>query len=108
MIRTIIIDDEPSALNVLSLLLKKKCKEDVEIVGTTNSPHAGKMLIEQQHPDLVFLDIEMPGMTGVDLVRSFTNPTFRVVFVTAYDDYAVEAFKLSAMDYLLKPIGAEM
>lgn len=107
MIRAIIIDDEPSALNVLSLLLKKKCKEDVEIVGTTNSPLAGKMLIEQQQPDLVFLDIEMPGMTGVDLVRSFTNPTFRVVFVTAYDDYAVETFRLSAVDYLLKPIGAE-
>lgn len=107
MIRTIIIDDEPSALNVLSLMLKKKCKEDVEIVGTTNSPLAGKMLIEQQQPDLVFLDIEMPGMTGVDLVRSFTNPSFRVVFVTAYDDYAVEAFRLSAVDYLLKPIGAE-
>jgi two-component system LytT family response regulator len=107
MIRTIIIDDEPSALNVLSLLLKKKCKEDVEIVGTTNSPFAGKMLIEQQQPDLVFLDIEMPGMTGVDLVRSFQNPSFRVVFVTAYDDYAVEAFRLSAVDYLLKPIGAE-
>ncbi len=107
MIRTIIIDDEPSALNVLSLMLKKKCKEDVEIVGTTNSPFAGKMLIEQQKPDLVFLDIEMPGMTGVDLVRSFTNPTFRVVFVTAYDDYAVEAFRLSAVDYLLKPIGSE-
>jgi two-component system, LytTR family, response regulator len=107
MIRAIIIDDEPSALNVLSLMLKKKCKDDVEIVGTTNSPFAGKMLIEQQQPDLVFLDIEMPGMTGVDLVRSFTNPSFRVVFVTAYDDYAVEAFRLSAVDYLLKPIGAE-
>jgi len=64
-------------------------------------------LIEQLHPDLVFLDVEMPGMTGVDLVRSFKSPAFRVVFVTAYDAYAVEAFRVSAVDYLLKPIGSE-
>lgn len=107
MIRTIIIDDEPSAINVLSLLLKKKCKDDVEVVATTSSPSEGKVLIEQHKPDLVFLDIEMPGMTGIDLIRSLPNPNFHVVFVTAYDAYAVEAFELSAIDYLLKPIGAD-
>lgn len=106
MIRTIIIDDEPSAVNVLTLLLKKKCSNDVELVATSNSPLEGKELIEKLSPDLVFLDIEMPGMTGVDLVRSFSNPSFRVVFVTAYDAYAVEAFRLSAVDYLLKPVEA--
>ncbi len=107
MIRTIIIDDEPSAINVLATLLKKKCREDVEVVATSSLPLAGKSLIEQIKPDLVFLDIEMPGMTGVDLVRSFNNPDFRVVFVTAHDDYAVEAFQLSAVNYLLKPIGPD-
>lgn len=107
MIRTIIIDDEPSAINVLSTLLKKKCREDVEVVATSSSPIAGKALIEEIKPDLVFLDIEMPGMTGVDLVRSFNEPDFRVVFVTAHDDYAVEAFQLSAVNYLLKPVGPE-
>lgn len=107
MIRTIIVDDEPSAVSVLSLLLKKKCKEDVEIVATSGSPLEGKDLIEKLSPDLVFLDIEMPGMTGIDLLRSFTNPTFRVIFVTAYDAYAVEAFRLSAVDYLLKPVEAD-
>lgn len=107
MIRTIIIDDENSAINVLSLLLKKKCKDDVEVVATSNSPIEGKALIEQHKPDLVFLDIEMPGMTGIDLIRSLPNPNFHVVFVTAYDAYAVEAFELSAIDYLLKPIGAD-
>jgi two-component system LytT family response regulator len=106
MIRAIIIDDEPSAINVLNLMLKKKCKDDIQVVATTTSPHAGKMLIEQHKPDLVFLDIEMPGMSGIELVRSFQNPSFRVVFVTAYDSYAIEAFRLSAMDYLLKPVGA--
>lgn len=107
MIRTIIIDDEPSAINVLATLLKKKCREDVEVVATSSSPLAGRSLIEEMKPDLVFLDIEMPGMTGVDLVRSFYKPDFRVVFVTAHDDYAVEAFQLSAVNYLLKPVGPE-
>ena len=107
MIKAIIIDDETSAINVLSLLLKKKCKDDVEVIATTTSPVEGKVLIEQHKPDLVFLDIEMPGMTGIDLIRSLHNPNFHVVFVTAYDAYAVEAFELSAIDYLLKPIGAD-
>jgi len=107
MIRTIIIDDEPSALNVLQTLLKKKCRDDVDIVATSTSPIEGKALIEKHKPDLVFLDIEMPGMTGVDLVRTFQKPEFRIVFVTAYDDYAVQAFELSAVNYLLKPVGPE-
>jgi len=107
MIRTIIIDDEPSAINVLSLLLKKKFRDDVEVVATTNSPFEGKDLIEKHNPDLLFLDIEMPGMSGIDLVRNCANVNFRLVFITAYDNYAVEAFELSALDYLLKPISAE-
>ena len=107
MIRTIIIDDEPSAVNVLSLLLTKKCKEDVEIIGTSGNPREGREMIERMAPDLVFLDIEMPGMSGIDLLRSFQKPNFNVVFVTVYDAYAVEAFKLSAVDYLLKPVEAD-
>lgn len=106
MIRTIIIDDEPASVNVLSLLLKKKCANDVQIVATSNSPHLGKELIEQYQPDLIFLDVEMPGLSGIDLVRSFTDPSFRVIFITAYDAYAVEAFRLNAIDYLLKPVEA--
>ncbi|MGZ3923200.1 MAG: LytR/AlgR family response regulator transcription factor, partial [Flavisolibacter sp.] len=104
MIRTIIIDDEPSSINVLSLLLKKSCKDEVRVLATSTSPFIGKTLIEQNQPDLVFLDIEMPGMSGIDLVRSFPTPSFHTVFVTAYDAYAVEAFRLSAIDYLLKPV----
>lgn len=107
MIRTIIIDDEPSAVSVLTTLLQKNCKDDIELLATSNDPVEGRSLIEQLHPDLVFMDIEMPGMTGVDLVKSFKSPTFRVVFVTAYDAYALEAFRVSAVDYLLKPIGSE-
>lgn len=107
MLKTIIIDDEPSSVNVLSLQLKKNCKEDVQIIATTNSAYLGRALIEEHHPDLVFLDIEMPGMSGIDLLRSFTEPNFHFVFVTAFDAYAVEAFHLSAIDYLLKPVEAD-
>jgi two-component system LytT family response regulator len=107
MIRTVIIDDEPSAVNVLSMLLTKKCGKDVSIIGTSYSPQEGKQLIENLAPDLVFLDIEMPGMSGIDLMRSFPKPNFQVVFVTAYDAYAVEAFRLSAVDYLLKPVEVD-
>ena len=107
MIRTIIIDDEPLAIDALEIILKKKCRYDVQVIATSNSPHLGKSLIEEHQPDLVFLDVEMPGMSGIDLVRSFSNPGFRVVFVTAFDAYAVEAFRLSAMDYLLKPVEAD-
>ena len=107
MIRTIIIDDEPLAIDALEIILKKKCRDDVQVIATSNSPHLGKSLIEEHQPDLVFLDVEMPGMSGIDLVRSFANPTFRVVFITAFDAYAIEALRLSAMDYLLKPVEVE-
>jgi two-component system LytT family response regulator len=107
MIRAIIIDDEPSAVNVLATLLKKKCKDDVDVIAVTNSPFEGEALIMQHQPDLVFLDIEMPGITGLELVRRFPDPTFCVVFVTAHDDYAIQAFELSAVNYLLKPVGPE-
>ena len=107
MIRAIIIDDEPLAIDALEIILKKKCRNDVQVVASSNSPKLGKSLIEQHQPDVVFLDVEMPGMSGIDLVRSFSNPTFRVVFITAYDAYAIEALRLSAIDYLLKPVEAE-
>ena len=107
MIKAIIIDDEPLAIHALEIILKKKCSNDVQVVATCNSPQLGKSLIEEHHPDLVFSDIEMPGMSGIDLVRSFSNPTFRVVFITAFDAYAIEALRLSAIDYLLKPVEAD-
>jgi two-component system LytT family response regulator len=107
MVRTIVIDDEPSAINVLCLLLKKKFKEEIEVIATADSAFEGKELIEKLRPDLVLLDIEMPGMSGIDLVHSCTNVDFHLVFITAYDAYAVQAFELSALDYLLKPVSAE-
>ena len=107
MIRTIIIDDEPLAIEALEIILKKKCRDDVQIIATSNSPQLGKALIEEHQPDLVFLDIEMPVMSGIELVRSFSNPNFRVVFITAFDIYAIDALRLSAVDYLLKPVDTD-
>lgn len=107
MIRAIIIDDEPLAIDALEIILKKKCGDDVQVIATSNSPQLGKSLIDQHKPDLVFLDIEMPGISGIDVVRSFLNPTFRVVFITAFDAYAIEALRLSAIDYLLKPVEVD-
>ena len=107
MIRAIIIDDEPLAIDALEIILKKKCREDVLVIATSNSASLGKALIEEHKPDLVFLDIEMPGMSGIDLLRSFAEPVFRCVFITAFDAYAIEAFRLSAIDYLLKPVESD-
>ena len=94
-------------MSVLTTLLNRHCKDDIDLLATANTPEEGKQLIEQLHPDLVFMDVEMPGMTGVELVKSFSAPSFRVIFVTAYDGYALEAFRVSAMDYLLKPVSSE-
>ena len=102
----VIIEDERKLREVFIQLLRENCPE-IKVIGEAGNIDDGYKLILSQQPQVVFLDIEMPGMTGVDLVRSFTNPTFRVVFVTAYDAYAVEAFRVSAIDYLLKPIGSE-
>jgi two-component system LytT family response regulator len=107
MIRAVIIDDEPLAIDALTILLQRKCKEDVQVVATSNSPKLGRELIEKHRPDLVFVDVEMPGMSGIDLIHSFRDPTFRVVFVTAFDAYAIEALRLSAIDYLLKPVESD-
>lgn len=107
MIRAIIIDDEPLATEALEIILKKKCREDVEVVVTCHSAKLGKLMIEKHNPDLVFLDIDMPGQSGIDLVRSFSNPPFRIVFITAFDAYAIDALRLSAIDYLLKPVEAK-
>lgn len=107
MIKTIIVDDEPTSVNVLSMLLQEECKHDVQVVATTNSPQVAKALIEKHKPDLLFLDIHMDGQTGIEFLQSFSEPSFHVVFVTAYDAYAIEAFRLNAIDYLLKPVEAD-
>ncbi len=102
-IRSLIVDDEVSNRLVLSRLLERYCPS-VEVIGEAASADEGYELIGRENPDLVFLDVKMPVKTGIDMLRMFDSIPFRIVFVTAHDEFALQAFEFSAMDYLLKPI----
>lgn len=106
MIHAIIIDDEQQCIETLSILLKMHCPE-VVIDATCTSGQAGIDAINQYKPDVVFLDIEMPKMNGFDLLSRFDKVFFHVVFTTAYSQFAIKAFKVSALNYLLKPIDPD-
>lgn len=104
MLRAVIIDDEKNAVTAMEIALKEYCP-DVEVVGTALSAKDGIKEIQNKNPDLVFLDVEMPQMTGLEMVQQLGSRDFEVIFVTAYDQFAVKAFKVDATDYLLKPIN---
>lgn len=101
--RAIIVDDEQSARNILSSLIKSHCKE-IQIVEFCENLEQAITAIDQYKPELVFLDIEMPNYSGYEIATFYDELNFEIIFVTAYDSYAVKAFELSAVDYLLKPI----
>ncbi len=101
MIKTIIIDDERLARNELKKLLADF--SEIEIIAEASNAAEGKEKIETLYPDLVFLDIQMPGKTGLDMLAEIGKAP-RVVFTSAYDEYALKAFEVNALDYLLKPI----
>jgi len=103
MIRSVLIDDERNALEMMEWLLKTYCPQ-VEIVAMCDSSVQGIEAINKHRPDLVFLDIEMPNLNGFDLLEQFDKPFFDVVFCTAYDQFALRAFRYSALNYLLKPV----
>jgi two-component system, LytTR family, response regulator len=106
MLKTILVDDENMAIQTLQMILKDYCP-DIEVAGIAKSPLEAIKLINQTHPDLVFLDIEMPNGTGFDVLEAIPERNFDVVFVTAYNHYALKAIKFSAADYILKPIDIE-
>jgi two-component system LytT family response regulator len=106
MLRTLIIDDEPSVRNTLNGLLKRTCPQ-VSIVGEAHSVATGIRAIMEKSPDLILLDIKMDDGTGFDLLNHFENINFKIIFVTAYEEFAIRAFDFSAIDYLLKPINPE-
>lgn len=106
MIRAILVDDEKNALEMMEWLLKTYCPQ-VEIVALCNSAEMGLEAIRRHQPDVVFLDIEMPRMNGFDMLEHFDKLNFEVVFCTAYDQFAIRAFKYSALNYLLKPVDPE-
>jgi two-component system LytT family response regulator len=103
MLNAIIIDDETSSRNSLRQKLTKHCPE-ITITGECENGEEGVKNIEQKNPDIIFLDVEMPRMNGFTMLKQLTNKNFEVVFITAYDHYAIRAIKFSALDYLVKPI----
>lgn len=106
MIKALIVDDEENGRQILQNMLRDYCT-GVEIVGTAASVKEARSLADEHFPDVVFLDIEMPVENGFKLLEYYEELPFEVVFTTAYDQYAVKAFKFSALDYLLKPIDLE-
>ena len=106
MIAAIIIDDEVDGREAIELALDKYCPE-VTIAGSFATPESGIAGIRQIRPDLVFLDVQMPQMSGFDVLQQLFPVTFEVIFVSAYDRYAIKAIKFSALDYLLKPVDVD-
>lgn len=106
MLTALIIDDEANSVDVLKSLLSTYCP-NVQVVGQAENAAAGRKLVAGHKPDIVFLDIEMPFETGFDMLNSIDYKNISVIFVTAYDHYALKAIKYLAMDYLLKPVDID-
>jgi two-component system, LytTR family, response regulator len=101
---TVIIDDEPDAVEFIASIIGEYCP-GLEVCGKAHNVKEGVVLINEIKPDLVFLDVEMPNGTGFDLLTHFPEKKFEVVFITAFNHYAIKAIKFSAVDYILKPIN---
>jgi two-component system, LytTR family, response regulator len=103
MIKTIIVDDDNSCINTLQQLLSKYCQQ-VSVEGTANTVTEAMSLIALKKPELVFLDVELNGEFGFDLLKKLPDPSFSVIFTTAHEKYALKAIKSSCLEYLLKPV----
>jgi two-component system LytT family response regulator len=106
LLKAVIVDDEPNSLNALKNKLSRHCPQ-VEIVAECTTPEDGIRKIEALRPDILFLDVEMPRMNGFVMLQHLTNRDFELIFTTAYDQYAIEAIRASALDYLVKPVEVE-
>ena len=106
MITALLVDDEPKNITTLAHFLHAYCP-DVAVAGTANEIHTARQLIDSLKPQLVFLDVEMPYGSGFDLLQSLPSIDFEVVFVTGFNQYAINAFRFAALDYLLKPVNIE-
>jgi two-component system, LytTR family, response regulator len=103
-LKTLIVDDEKDAVNFIDSLVKEYCPA-LEVIGTAFSVADALEIIKREQPGLVFLDVEMPHGSGFDLLAQFPVKTFDVIFITAFNHYAIKAIKFSAVDYILKPIN---
>jgi two-component system LytT family response regulator len=100
----VIIDDEPNNIQNLHTILQTHCN-GVQVADTALNADDGITAIQKHQPNVVFLDIQMPGKSGFEVLKAYPNPGFEVIFITAYDQYGIQAIKFSALDYLLKPIN---
>lgn len=105
MLNTILIDDQEFCTEVLQDMLKQ-IHAEAKVVAVCNSGKEGIKAISKYEPDLIILDVEMPGMTGFEMLQQIKNPGFEVIFTTSFDKYSIEAIRYSALDYLLKPVIA--
>jgi two-component system LytT family response regulator len=105
-IKTILIDDEKNSLVILQKLLEKNTP-DIEVIATAQSVSEGIKTINEQKPDLIFLDISMPDGDGFEILQKVDYKNFKVIFTTAYDQYAIRAFEVAAIHYILKPVKPE-
>lgn len=105
-LRTIIIDDEPDSVKLLQLQLTQNCSQ-VDLIGTYTSSVKALQSIEMLEPDLLFLDIEMPVMNGFEILEKIVHLNFSLVFVTAYNQFALKAFRFNALDFLVKPVDTK-
>lgn len=105
MLKAILIDDEPDCIRLLALQLKEHCPQ-IQILGQFTRSEEGLQAIKVQQPDVVFLDIEMPEMNGFTLLEQLGDIPFSLIFTTAYNEFALKAFRFSALDYLLKPLDS--
>lgn len=106
MIKAIIIDDEKHCSDSLQWQLQQYCPE-VAVAGVCKSPAQALIEIDKQQPQLIFLDVEMPGMSGFEMLEQLTDINFDIIFTTAFDQYAIRAIKFGALDYLVKPIDKD-
>ena len=104
--RTILVDDEHDGIRTLKKLLELNCPE-VEIVATCSNVAEALQKLEEMKPELVFLDVRMPGKTGLDMLAELSEIDFEVIFVTAHNEYMLQALQFSAVDYLLKPVDED-
>jgi two-component system LytT family response regulator len=104
--RAVIIDDEKDAVNFIESIILEYCNS-LNIVGKAHSVTEGTNLIQKELPEIVFLDVEMPDGTGFNLLQNFPKRDFKVIFITAFNHYALQAIKFSAVDYILKPINIQ-
>ena len=107
MIKTILIDDELSALKALENDIQQYCSKDIQIISKCQGPIEGMKAIKKLNPQLVFLDVAMPQINGFEMLDLLGDIDFDLIFVTAHDQYAIEAFNISAVHYLLKPVNPD-